>query len=102
MAWQLGLKECKQIMKVSKNRKKCIENFTNDQNFPASIEERGMPLRKNCTLNYKGIWNGGTIAINDGKEIRGKDDEFGRAMTDWRRSQTNNDTEPFETVRRAS
>ena len=32
MAWQIGLREYKQRMKSSKNRKKCIEQFTNDQN----------------------------------------------------------------------
>ena len=54
MAWQLGLKEYKQIMKVSKNRKKCIENFTNDQNFSKY-------LRKFVRLSMLEIEEGATL-----------------------------------------
>lgn len=41
------------------------------------------------------------ITINDGdrrKLLRKDDDEFGRQMTNWRRSHTNNDTRPFPTI----
>ncbi|GMI45686.1 hypothetical protein TrCOL_g12951 [Triparma columacea] len=42
----------------------------------------------------------GTVRINKGQEIRREDDEFGRKMTEWRRSKTDNDTKPFPTVER--
>ena len=42
----------------------------------------------------------GTVRINKGEEIRRDDDEFGRKMTEWRRSKTDNDTKPFPTVER--
>jgi len=41
------------------------------------------------------------IVINDGdrgKILRADDDEFGRQMTNWRRSHTDNDTRPFPTI----
>lgn len=42
----------------------------------------------------------GTIHINKSAEIRSKEDPFGRAMTNWRRGQTNGDKTPFPTVSR--
>jgi hypothetical protein len=42
----------------------------------------------------------GTVRINKGQEIRREDDEFGRKMTEWRRSKTDNDSKPFPTVER--
>jgi len=46
--------------------------------------------------------NGGCspIRVNVGAEIRPYDDPYGRAMTNWRRGETSNDTEPFPTVSR--
>jgi len=37
----------------------------------------------------------GTIKVNVGKEIRPPNDPFGRAMTNWRRGETNQDIDPF-------
>ena len=70
-----------------------------EQGFPTSVEERGLPLRKNCVQNWPGT-AGATITVNQGVELRGKGNAYGRAMTDWRRSHTKNDTQPFETVQR--
>mmetsp|Transcript_18342 Transcript_18342/g.39648 ORF Transcript_18342/g.39648 Transcript_18342/m.39648 type:complete len:668 (-) Transcript_18342:82-2085(-) len=42
----------------------------------------------------------GTVAINKTAEIRKKDDPFGRAMTHWRRGETDADTKPFPTIPR--
>lgn len=38
------------------------------------------------------------MKVNVGTEIRPYDDPFGRAMTNWRKGETKNDTEPFPTV----
>jgi len=42
----------------------------------------------------------GTIKVNVGKEIRRPNDPFGRAMTSWRRGETNLDNDPFPTLRK--
>lgn len=42
----------------------------------------------------------GRVVINKAPEIRSENDPFGRAMTFWRRGETNNDTNPFPTVSR--
>jgi hypothetical protein len=40
----------------------------------------------------------GSLVINKTPEIRSKDDPYGRAMTYWRRGETNDDTTPFPVV----
>ena len=40
----------------------------------------------------------GTVVINSTSEIRSKDDPYGRAMTNWRRGETCDDTNPFPLV----
>ena len=45
---------------------------------------------------------GSPMKVNVGAEIRPYDDPHGRAMTNWRKSETSNDTEPFPTVQRLS
>lgn len=42
--------------------------------------------------------NQSNVMINAGPELRPNDSEFGRAMTNWRKSQTCNDKVPFSTV----
>jgi len=46
------------------------------------------------------LGGGGEVYINKGTEIRDKDDEFGRKMTEWRRGLTEKDTKPFPTIER--
>lgn len=53
------------------------------------------PIQK----EIRGVGNGSslvrTVYVNDGSDIRRKDDKFGRNVTNLRRSMTNDDKEPF-------
>jgi len=64
------------------------QQFPENFEQPPAIASRGSGERK------------GTVVINKTLEIRSKDDPFGRAMTFWRRGQTDRDTKPFPTISR--
>ncbi len=68
-----------------------------EQQFPDKFE------RLEYLSSLREDWGrgcGSTMTINRTLEIRRKDDPFGRAMTFWRRGETNDDKAPFPTVPR--
>ena len=66
-----------------------------NQNFPENFKH-------SPPLSYSGKHKKtrGQVTINKTPEIRSIDDEFGRKMTHWRRSETYNDSKPFPTIAR--
>jgi hypothetical protein len=68
------------------------------QHFPENFQQPP-PVPPIFTGNRSRI--PGCVAINKTPEIRTKDDEFGRQMTNWRRGETDNDKNPFPTVARS-
>ena len=73
-----------------------------DQKFPSNFAHHLSPQAD--TINSplsKGKKNENRfIEVNTTPEIRSSDDPFGRAMTNWRRAETNGDTCPFPTIPR--
>ena len=70
-----------------------------DQKFPSNFEQPlasidGILIKKGKRQKH------GSIKINSTAEIRNNDDPFGRAMTAWRRGETNDDKEPFQTAKK--
>lgn len=65
------------------------------QNFPSNFLQGRAPVlhRTNPSVATK-------VHINEGPMVRPDDNPYGRPMRAWRRSHTNNDTEPFPTVSR--
>ncbi|KAL3810589.1 hypothetical protein ACHAXA_002453 [Cyclostephanos tholiformis] len=63
------------------------QQFPQNFNNPPSFSLRNDPPKKH-----------GSLVINNTPEIRSKDDPYGRAMTYWRRGETNDDTIPFPVV----
>ena len=71
------------------------------QNFPENILKPLQVSLDELTNSFKRIPSQqGLVEINNTTEIRKKDDPYGRAMTAWRRGETNGDTTPFATVAR--
>lgn len=68
-----------------------------NQQFPSNFAR---PLPPVDILMVRSRKKHGSIQINTTAEIRNKDDPFGRAMTNWRRSETNGDRDPFPLVTR--
>ena len=72
-----------------------------NQKFPSNFTKTLPTVDSLCPVSVAQDWkNKGSIEINSGLEIRSSDDQFGRAMTTWRRGETNNDSEPFPTIQR--
>ncbi|KAL9191392.1 hypothetical protein ACHAXT_001098 [Thalassiosira profunda] len=65
------------------------QQFPNNFKQPPAIPSFGNGKKRN-----------GVVVINKTPEIRPADDPYGRAMTFWRRGQTDGDTNPFPTVPR--
>lgn len=68
-----------------------------NQQFPSNF---ACPLPAVEVVRHGSKNRSAAIQINSSPEIRDKDDPFGRAMTYWRRGETNGDKEPFPTVSR--
>lgn len=68
--------------------------------FPGNFREGraggGFPMLR----NLEGEGRGGTVRCNDGTQLRktAAEIKYGREMTNWRRSRTDGDKKPFETV----
>ena len=79
-----------------------------DQGFPynfiakePSVDQiyRGVHMERRTNLRGEsGLCS--PMKVNVGAEIRPHDDPYGRAMTNWRKGETSNDTEPFPTMPR--
>ena len=67
------------------------------QHFPEKLNQLHESLSSRGDVGRR---SGTTVEINTTPEIRRRDDPFGRAMTFWRRGQTQDDTVPFPTVSR--
>ena len=96
------------VMKSDKpqsNNKTLLQRFGYDiysQQFPENFKQQPLPellLSPPNVVLGKGN-NSGTVVINKTPEIRNKEDPFGRAMTYWRRGETDGDRNPFPTVPR--
>ena len=72
-----------------------------DQNFPNCFEDNDKSnLDEDLVSNLASSANLRSIRVNSGAELRHPCDPYGRAMTAWRRSQTQNDTKPFPRKKR--
>ena len=67
-----------------------------EQNFPNNVASGTGTSMQLERIKYGG--SSSTIRVNVGSEIRPRDDPYGRAMTNWRKSETAGDTKPFPTV----
>jgi len=73
-------------------------DILNDK-FPSNFEQDEDEEERQWELIYQKEKGKDSVSrINLGPELRPTDSEFGRAMTRWRRSQTFDDTQPFETT----
>jgi hypothetical protein len=68
-----------------------------NQDFPSNFVQ---PLPVDNDISIQKSRSNRSVQINTSAEIRSSDDPFGRAMTSWRRGETNGDKEPFPTVPR--
>lgn len=57
---------------------------------------------QSCPLFMGSLDSNASFLVNSGKEIRPPSSFFGRYLTTWRRTQTNNDENPFPTVSKTS
>ena len=80
-----------------------FEYDISNQNFPYSTDSKETDwsleqfmhrVEKSCGDNNAGV------RVNIGPELRPKFSPFGRAMTTWRKSQTDDDCNPFPTVKK--
>ena len=91
--------------KPQSNNKTLLQRFGYDiysQQFPENFKQqalRELLLSPPNVVLGKGK-NSGTVVINKTPEIRNKEDPFGRAMTYWRRGETDGDRNPFPTIPR--
>jgi hypothetical protein len=76
------------------------------QNFPFNIDTADTSKCWNMNqFLLKKVSSSSTqsgVRVNVGPELRLQSSEFGRAMTNWRKSQTDNDMNPFPTVNKKS
>ncbi|KAL7548256.1 hypothetical protein ACHAWF_011544 [Thalassiosira exigua] len=83
--------------KTHSKRMTLLQQFGYDvytQKFPDNFMDA--PTTKTFGLERRR----GAVIINSTEEVRQKDDPFGRAMTYWRRGETESDTKPFPTIPR--
>ena len=70
-----------------------VEDDDNDDDVPVK-------MRENPFATGDDSFATSTVRINNSSELRPPGSKFGWAMTRWRKSQTNNDTEPFEMIQK--
>jgi hypothetical protein len=71
-----------------------------EQGFPSNFSQPTHVPLDDIIPDCANLQINGSIQINTSPEIRSSDDQFGRAMTTWRRGETNGDKEPFPIVPR--
>ena len=72
-----------------------------DQKFPSNFGQHMSPVEVDAiNTHFRVEKKCRSIEVNTTAEIRSSDDPYGRAITYWRRSETNGDTRPFPTIPR--